>query len=458
MSGNSFNRVAGAFLLFITVNVALAQNEGDNQLDVSLNMLGHGEARVGGFDASSVGDNDDLNKAYFLMERTRLTLDYKRPSLETKVTAQHSGIWGQKGRGDFNLHEAWVKLDKNGLFAQLGRQALSYDDERIIGPNDWAMAALSHDVLRMGYEGYGHKAHAILAYNQNAENTHGGTYYVNGAQPYKTMHVLWYHYDVKKIPLGASVLFMNIGMQGNSGLYDGGPHTRYQQLLGGYVSYKSDPLTTEASYYRQMGRNEDNVKIDAWMASFKATWQFSIFRSAEGRLRSKNSQLSTLNSQLFLGYDYLSGDEYFAVPPKGGLGLVKHDVIRGFNPLYGSHHKFYGMMDFFYVQTYVNGFTPGLQNLYAGVGYSPMKDLRLRVSYHYMAMATTLKGIDKTLGHDIDIEASYQVMKDVRLSAGFSYMTGTETMQKLQRADDNNRLRWGWFSLIVSPKIFTTKW
>ena len=445
MSGNSFNRVVGAFLLFLTVTVALAQNEGDNQLDVSLNLLGHGEARIGGFDVTE-SNNDDLNRAYFLMQRSRLTLDYRRPNLETKVTAQHSGIWGQKGQGGFNLYEAWVKLSAdNGLFAQLGRQALSYDDERIIGPNDWAMAALSHDVLRMGYEGHGHKAHAIFAFNQNAENTQGGTYYKDGAQPYKTMMTAWYHYDVPRVPLGASLLFMNIGMQGGEkdGEGDYAPENRYQQLLGGYVSYSPGNLKTEASYYRQMGRNEDNVKIKAWMASFKATYQFSIRRSP---------------SSVFAGYDYLSGDEYFAVPPKGSIGLVKHDAIRGFNPLYGSHHKFYGMMDFFYVKTYLNGFTPGLQNLYGGISYSPLKDLRLRASYHYMAMATTLRDIDKTLGHDIDLEASYQVMKDVRLSAGFSYMVGTESMEKLKRADDDNNLHWGWFSLIVSPRLFTTKW
>jgi len=438
----------GATLLSLTVTVASAQNEGDNLLDVSLHMLGHGEARVGGFDATE-SNNDDLNRAYFLMERSRLTVDYKRPNLQTKVTAQHSGIWGQKGQGTFNLYEAWVKLDKNGLFAQMGRQALSYDDERIIGPNDWAMAALSHDVLRMGYEGHGHKAHAILGFNQNAENTHGGTYYADGAQPYKTMMTVWYHYDVPQTPLGASLLFMNIGMQGGKkdGVDDNAPENRYQQLLGGYLSYKPGRLSAEASYYHQMGHNEDNMKIDAWMASFKASYQWPM----------PSGQWT-----VFGGYDYLSGDKYFAVPPSGGLGtmlnLVRHDVIRGFNPLYGSHHKFYGMMDFFYVQTYLNGFTPGLQNLYAGVGYSPFKDLKLKATYHYMAMTTTLSGIDKTLGHDIDLEASYQIMKDVRFSAGFSYMVGTESMQRLQRADDNNRLRWGWFSLIVSPKIFTTKW
>ena len=444
-SQRCFNRLLGVSFLLLTATASLAQDDGDNQLDVSLNMLGHGEARIGGFDATEVGDNDDLNKAYFLMERSRLTVDYKRQNLQTKVTAQHSGIWGQKGQGSFNLYEAWVKLSKDGLFAQLGRQALSYDDERIIGPNDWAMAALSHDVLRAGYEGHGHKIHTILGFNQNAENTHGGTFYADGAQPYKSMLTAWYHYDVPKTPLGASLLFMNIGMQGGKkdGTGDNEPQNRYQQLLGGYLSYKPGGLTVEGAYYHQLGRNEDNIKIDAWMASVKATYQWSM----------ANGQWS-----MTAGYDYLSGDEYFAVPPKGGLGLVKHDVIRGFNPLYGSHHKFYGMMDFFYVKTYLNGFTPGLQNLYGGIGYIPWKPLSLKATYHYMAMATTLNGIDKTLGHDIDIEASCQIMKDVRLSAGFSFMTGTESMQQLQRADEDNRLRWSWFSLVVSPKIFTTKW
>lgn len=412
-----------------------------NQLDVSLQMLGHGEMRQGGFDVTE-SDNKDMDEAYFMMQRSRLVIDYKRPNLQTRVNAQHKGIWGQKGQGSFNLYEAWAKLDKNGWFAQIGRQALSYDDERIIGPNDWAMAALSHDVLKGGYEGHGHKVHLILGFNQNAENTYGGTYYTDGAQPYKTMLTTWYHYDVPRFPLGASLLFMNIGMQGGvlGGQGDDEPRNRYQQLLGGYLSYQPSKLKVEASYYRQMGRNEDNIKIKAWMASIKTQWNI------------------TRQVGVLAGYDYLSGDKYFAIPSKGYIGLVKHDVIRGFNPIYGSHHKFYGMMDFFYVKTYINGFTPGLQNLYAGITYSPVSSLSMKATYHYMATATRLDAIDMTLGHDIDLEASYQVMKDVRLSAGFSFMTGTESMERLKRAEDNSRLRWGWFSLIITPKLFTTKW
>ena len=433
----------GYLLWLIPVATVAVAQENDNQLSVGLQMLSHGEMRLGGLDAANAEEATSDDNAYFLMERTRLVVDYQRSGLETRVSAQHKGIWGQKGQGSMNLYEAWAKLStKNGLFAQIGRQALSYDDERIIGTNDWAMAALSHDVLKLGYEGQGHRAHLILAFNQNAENTYGGTYYTDGAQPYKTMQTLWYHYDFHQIPLGASVLMMNIGLQGGEkdGIGDNAPHDRYQQLVGGYLSYKPKPLALEASYYRQMGRNENNGKIEAWMASFKAQWQI-------------NRQWSTV-----MGYDYLSGDDYLAVRSKSTFGTPRHEVFKGFTSVYGSHHKFYGLMDFFYVKTYLDSFSPGLQNLYVGGTCRPTKDLSLKMTYHYMATTTKLYEMDMTLGHDVDLEASYQIMKDARLSLGFSYMTGTETMQKLKLADANNNLKWGWFSLIITPRLFTTKW
>ena len=411
---------------------------GKNQFDIDLNMLGRGEMRYGGF----TEDNAE-NRAQFLLERTRLSLGYKRPYIEAKVTAQHSGVWGQRGQGSFNLHEAWAKLyTKFGLFAQMGRQILSYDDERIIGANDWAMAANSHDVLKLGYEGYGHKVHAILGFNQNAENITGGTYYTDGAHPYKVMHTLWYHYDVPKIPLGASLLFMNIGMQGGE---EGGtgyeePRNRYQQLLGCYLSYKPRKLEVEASYYHQFGRNENNHEIDAWMASIKAQYQV------------------TKKVRVVTGYDYLSGDRYEYVRKEGLFGLSRHRVLSGFQTVYGSHHKFYGLMDFFYVQTVKDTFSPGLQNLYVGATYSPIKNLNLMASYHYMATATKLENFSRTLGHDIDIEASYRVLKDACISLGFSYMTGSQTLEELKCVENDSSLKWAWFSLVVSPRIISKKW
>ena len=416
----------------LMLSLGAAAQEEENLLTTDLQFMARGEVRNGGLPQTNEEKEVSGDKSNFLLGRTRLVIDYQRPRLESKMSIQHSGVWGQKG-GNINVFEAWAKLKAdNGLFVQAGRQALSYDDERIIGPNDWSMAGLSHDALRFGYEGHGHKGHVILAYNQNPENMNSGSdYYTGGGQPYKTMQTGWYHYDFSGIPLGASLLFMNIGMQ--AGIKDTETErTEWQQIAGLW--------SAEASYYNQGGYNEEGGKIEAWMASVKATLTPSTTYGFEA------------------GYDYLSGDEYFAVPRGGGLGLTQHKVIKGFNPVYGSHHQFYGAMDFFYVSTYVNGFTPGLQNAYVGGCVKPLKGLRLGFDYHYLATATKLSEMDKTLGHEIELRASYQLMKDASVSMAYSYMTGTETMERLKRASNDGSLRWGWISLNVSPRIFSTKW
>ena len=442
--------------LAIPALLATAQPTGDtipapeNQFSVDLQFLGRGEARYGGLPAVPLVENADFEivepdkvpTSNFVLSRTRLPINFKRDWLEVRVTPQHSGVWGQSGKGAFNLYETWAKLTSHGgLFAQVGRVALSYDDERIIGTDDWSMASSAHDVLRMGYEGHGHKAHIILAYNQNANVLEsGGSYYYNGAQPYKTMHTAWYHYDFQKIPLGASLLFMNIGMQNDTTDTGGIAKTWFQHLLGTYISFQPAHWRAEASYYRQFGHNEDGVKIDAWMASGKI-----IYKPAA-------------NYSFTLGYDYLSGDKYFAVPTGHNLGMVHHDVIKGFSSVYGSHHKFYGAMDFFYVSAYHDGFTPGLQNAYIGATYSPLKNMKIDASYHYLATATDLEDMKRTLGHEVELQVGYAFSKDVKLSVGASYMKGSETMERLKRSTQKNDLRWGYITLIVTPRIFTTKW
>ena len=421
-----------------------------NQLSVDLQFLARGESRYGGLPAVPVIEDDDYEiiepdkvpTSNFVLSRTRLPINFKRDWLEARVSMQHSGVWGQAGKGAFNLHETWVKMTSRfGLFGQVGRVALSYDDERIIGTDDWAMTSPSHDILRLGYDGHGHKAHIILAYNQNAEVMNsGGSYYSNGAQPYKTMQAAWYHYDLPRFPLGTSLLFMNIGMQNDESHFNGIEKTIFQHLLGTYLSFHPKRWFAEASYYHQFGNNEDGIKIDAWMASAKVS-----FKPAD-------------NYAFAVGCDFLSGDKYFAVPTGHNLGMIHHDVIKGFSTVYGSHHKFYGAMDFFYVSAYRDGFTPGLQNTFAEAMYSPMKGLVCKASYHYLATATRLEDMNRTLGHEVELQASYAFASNVKLSLGASFMKGGETLERLKRSTKKNEMRWGWISLSVNPRILSTKW
>ena len=421
------------------------RKEKKNEFTLNLNFLTHGEVRAGGLPKPADASVKVENRANFLMGRMRLTLGYEREWLQVNAVINNTGVWGSSSNMDINMYEAWAKATaKCGLFAQVGRMALSYDDERIIGPNDFAMAASSHDALRLGYEGHGHKVHAILAFNQNDDNVNTGTYYTGGAQDYKSMQTLWYHFDVPKFPLGISVLFMNIGMQaGNQGDNYNPPHIAYQQLIGGYLNYNHKYVTAEAAYYRQMGKTVDgfyDAKIDAWMAGGKVTITPSD------------------RYGFLLGYDYLSGDDYVLITKKGTLGMVRHEVIKGFTPIYGSRTKFYGLLDYFYESAYSNGFTPGLQDAFIGVKGNPWPKLNLHVVYHYLAVATKLENLGRTLGHNIDIQASYRFTTDIAIYAGYTQMLGTETMNILKQGDGNKHAQWGWLSLVINPNIVKKKW
>lgn len=84
-------------------------------------------------------------------------MDFQRGPLELKVSAQHTGMWGQDGmntaNGRLTMNEAWAKLNLGDKwFIQLGRQQLCYDDERILGAYDWNVNGNWHDALRLGYE------------------------------------------------------------------------------------------------------------------------------------------------------------------------------------------------------------------------------------------------------------------------------------------------------------------
>lgn len=141
-----------------------AQQHKENLFTIDAQIRTRGEYRNGVLNPRPEGEEP----TFFVNERARLSLGYQRDRLQMRLSAQHVGVWGQDPQidknGRFILHEAWARLDfSKGLFAQLGRQPLSYDDERLLGGLDWNVAGRFHDALKLGYESKLHKLHLILA-------------------------------------------------------------------------------------------------------------------------------------------------------------------------------------------------------------------------------------------------------------------------------------------------------
>ena len=69
-----------------------------NKLDIGANFMTRGEIRNGGLVSTSSDAEEDPveNFAGFILERTRLTLDYTGENLTANITGQHCGTWGSR--------------------------------------------------------------------------------------------------------------------------------------------------------------------------------------------------------------------------------------------------------------------------------------------------------------------------------------------------------------------------
>ena len=413
-------------------NVATAYAQEDqsdvNIFSISAQIRTRGEYRNGTLYPRYEGDDP----AGFINERARLSFGYERNRLSLKFSTQHVGVWGQDAlvdkNGRFILHEAWAKINLNDdWFIQLGRQPLAYDDERILGGLDWNVAGRYHDALKVGFNKNGHQLHGIFAFNANDENVIGGTYYDSSkTKLYKNMQALWYHYDCASAPIKFSFLAMNLGQEG------GNPETKksdtkYLQTLGPYLQITSGAWNFTGAFYYQTGKNVASRSVSAYMGSISAAYKID-------RRWSVN-----------VGTDFLSGNN-----STGG-------TYKAFNPLYGTHHKYYGLMDYFYASDFRNGYNPGLSDTYIGGKFRVSSPVSMALNYHYFATGVKLDKLNRTLGSEIDYQLDWKIMRDVSLSAGYSLMLGTSTMYAVKGGNHKSWQDWGWVSLNINPRIFISK-
>ena len=343
----------------------------EQALTADAQLRSRGEYRNGALMPRNEGDQP----AVFVNERARLSLQYDRSDLAVRLSAQHTGVWGQDPQvdkqGRMAVSEAWARLkfDHGLFFVQAGRQPLVYDDERILGSLDWNVAGRFHDALKVGYDGFLNQAHLILAFNQNDERVHGTYYDRQQAQPYKSMQALWYHFKSDIMPLGVSVLGMNVGTE------SGTPErssTEYMQTVGTHITYQPSSWQAHASFYYQTGKERS-----AWMASVGGSYRIND------------------EWDVSAGYDILSGDD------------SDNGKTNDFNPLYGTHHKFYGAMDLFYASPFAEGQKPGLQDFQASVKTTVVPKVPMQLNYHYFASAAKMDGSVCGLGHEVDYQLSY---------------------------------------------------
>ncbi|WP_299765122.1 alginate export family protein [uncultured Dokdonia sp.] len=376
---------------------------------------------------------DNGEPGVFVQQRTRLNISYGLEKLQLMVSVQDVSIWGDTpqispidGNDSFSLFQAWVAYQIDSKWStKLGRQVLSYDDQRILGGLDWAMQGRSHDVALIKYKNETFKTDIGFAFNQERPSNEGNGFFLQDAFTYKTMQFAHLHKEWNNIQ--ASFLFLNSGFQ-DFKIVDGQETpdgVLYRQTTGTYFKFPLKSLQISGSAYYQFGRDNNNTKLNAYQAMLEATYK-------------PTKHLYGLGLELLSGTDQ-AGDSR----------------NKSFFPLYGTNHKFNGYMDYFFVGNHANNV--GLNDIFAKAVFKTSEKSSLLTKIHYFSSnAELLNNADTYLGTEIDVVFTQKLIKDVTLNIGYSHLFASESMSLIRdnRPNDNTN-NWAWARLIINPTLFT---
>lgn len=425
------------------------------------------------------------------------------------------------------LHEGWAELtlankaDTNVKFKlldlltfKIGRQELIYDDARLIGNLDWLQQARTFDMALLKAVHHGWQVDLGYAFNQNTDGAGiTNTEYSPGNIPAYLKNSLGVLVPAPSglVPLAAAGSASNNSSKTGTPIYANPPSTNaatqnYKSFTSLYISKKIDQtkfsglffndnfgkyrldsvgsattgyvygrrfvqngttdlydyssihrytyglmishtignasgfgkIAIQGAYYQQSGVDRDNVSLDAYHYTIAVTYQKGLFSFTPG-------------------YDVLSGND--AVNPSG--------KDNRFDPLYGTPHKFWGYMDYFYAGS--GSPVGGLNNPYFKIKYAA-NALSLGIDIHHFSLNKDMKKadgtvIDKDLGNEADLQLSYNMNKFTNIEFGYSLMKATDSMPfaKGQATTDavastfNKIGTWAYLMFKFTPDFFYSK-
>jgi len=374
---------------------------------------------------------DEVDAASFVSQRSRLNLNYAQEKLKAKLTFQNIRTWGDvattttSDKNGIAVFEAWAQYNFDSNWsARIGRQVISYDNQRILGEIDWAQQGQSHDAAVISFQKNSDKLDLGFALNANAENLVAPTtpYTTN----YKSMQYAWYHTQFSE--LNISLLLLNTGYEYAKTITD--LKVDYKQTFGTYLSYKEKNWDTNLGLYMQRGKSS-GTDVNAFYAAANVGYAVtSKFKAA-------------------LGYEFLSGKD-------------QNDIstdFKSFTPLFGTNHGFNGFMDYFYVGNHQN--SVGLSDAYLKLTYAQNKWQFALIPHVFSAPNTVLDAsstkMESYLGTEVDFTTSYALQKDIVASAGYSQMFGSSTLERLKGGNADNTNNWVWVMVNINPRLFGIK-
>lgn len=378
----------------------------------------------------------DTSKVAFLTsQRGRINIDFLRNNFLFHTTLQDIRIWGdtdpRSTTGKAMFYEFYVEpaLTKK-LSVRVGRQRISYDDERLFAQNDWRQSGSAHDAVRLMYRGEKLEADLIGAYNQSEDQLSGTTYEISW-DIYRTLLANFLKYHVNE-----SVTLTAINFTDEYTDPDTGYHTGYWKFTdGGRIEYAHNNLYLTFAAYYQWGKIETGKTQNAYYLQPEVKWKGSPVYTAR------------------LGAQVFSGDNN------------KNDrKSTAFLAQYGAFHRFNGRMDYTQssVRTYEN---EGLIDPYLIQDYKLNRKITLSWESHILqtekALSITEDNSKKTLnlfyGWENDFRLRFKANEYTELEVAYMCLKAGKTIQYLSTGEDGDLHKLAQFAYVTvnwTPEIF----
>jgi len=292
---------------------------------------------------------------------------------------------------DVGMHQAYFTL--NNLFgapvaAQIGRQEIVLDGHRLFGNTLWTMGAQSHDAFRLTHT---HDNMTLLyAYSKLVEGAGGNDELDNDA------HIVWANFK-GLVGDNSSTSAYLVLTDADSGKVVAGTGGTDMWTIGVRQAGGMGDISYRGEFYYQTGQSTD-VDIAAYMVG--------------ARVGYTASQVA-MKPKATLWFDYLSGND-----------LADATELTGFNTLFDTGHKFYGLQDILLTQTGPSNAQTGLIDMAIKLQASPMANTTVQVDLHSFTSAEDNAAGNDDIGEEIDVTVVHKYSPNVKMLLGFSYFMG----------------------------------
>jgi hypothetical protein len=203
----------------------------------------------------------------------------------------------------------------------------------------------------------------------------------------------------------------------------------HRATTGLYFNNNFKKMNVTAAAYYQFGSNSNGQDISGALLSVVGLYNFNKVFTAGA------------------GYDYTTG----------GTSNGKNNA---FDPLYGTPHKFWGLMDYFYA---ANGFgNKGLSDIYIKSKIKAGNAVMLTADVHQFAAGSDVHDnsnnkLSRNFGTEADITCNYTLTKMISFEAGYSHFWSTATLssanvKNVAHAQSNNN--WAYLMVNIKPEFF----